>query len=297
MVSVVIPTFNRSHVLGRCLRSILAQTYRDFEVIVVDDGSKDDTESTISAIADQRIVFIQHPRNLGQAAARNTGIWAAKGRYIAFQDSDDEWLPEKLERQVKLFEASPENIGVVYTGRWAAGEDGRLHIPSPKIEKREGNIRASLLRGGFITSQTVMVRTESVRKVLGFDESLRHLEEWDLWIRISREVRFRYIPEPLVILHASKDGASFNQQALAQSLEAILRKHSGEFASAGRKVLAMQYYHLGNVLWRNGDTRRGTEYMLRAARAFPLNPKYTIAVVACLLGLRRFQHIDRMRDA
>lgn len=297
VVSVVIPTFNRSHVLGRCLRSVLAQTYGDFEVIVVDDGSEDDTAALVGAISDDRIVYIKHPHNLGQGAARNTGIQAARGRYIAFQDSDDEWLPNKLERQVKVFEAASEKVGVVYTGRWVEGENGRRHVPAPKVERREGNIRASLLRGGFITSQTVMVRTESVRHVHGFDERLRHLEDWDLWIRLSREVEFQYISEPLVILHGSADGASFNQQALAQSLETILGKHSQAFTSAGRKVLAMQYYYLGSVLWRNGDARRGKAYMRRAARAFPFNPKYAIAAVACSLGLPLFRFLDRLREA
>lgn len=297
VVSVVITTFNRAHVIGRCLRSILGQTYRDFEAIVVDDASKDDTAEVISAIADERIVFIQHPVNLGQPAAQNTGIKAARGRYIAFQDSDDEWLPEKLERQVKVFETSPPNVGVVYTGRWAESEDGRLHIPSAKVEKREGDIRASLLRGGFITSQTVMVRTESVRKVQGFDESLRHQEDWELWMRLSREVRFRFIPDPLVIVHWSGDGKSFNQKAEAEALEAILLKHAGEFASAGRKVQAIQYFHVGSLLCRSGDARHGREYVLRAARTFPFNPKYVIAVVAGVLRFPVFRFMDWIRKA
>src|SRR4030043_1337098 len=102
-VSVIIPTYNRAHLVGRSIRSVLNQTYQDLEVIVVDDGSKDNTAEIVRGITDPRIVFLKHEKNRGVSAARNTGLKAARGKYIAFQDSDDEWLPQKLEKQLELF--------------------------------------------------------------------------------------------------------------------------------------------------------------------------------------------------
>lgn len=96
-VSVVIPTYNRAHLVGRAIQSVLNQTYQDFEIIVVDDGSTDNTEEVVKSFNDPRIRYIRHDQNRGGSAARNTGIKMARGEYIAFQDSDDEWLPEKLE--------------------------------------------------------------------------------------------------------------------------------------------------------------------------------------------------------
>ena len=103
-ISVIIPTYNRAHLISRSAKSVLAQTYPDFELIIVDDGSGDNTEEIIEALADPRIRYLRHESNRGVSAARNTGIRAARGDYIAFQDSDDEWLPQKLEKQLGLFE-------------------------------------------------------------------------------------------------------------------------------------------------------------------------------------------------
>lgn len=104
-VSVIIPTYNRAHLIGRAIKSVLNQTYKDFEIIIVDDGSTDKTEEVVKDFKDERVRYIRREKNKGGSAARNTGIKAARGEYIAFQDSDDEWLPEKLEKQMKAFEA------------------------------------------------------------------------------------------------------------------------------------------------------------------------------------------------
>ena len=105
-VSIIIPTYNRAHLIGRAIQSVLNQTYQNFEIIVVDDGSTDNTEEMIKEFQkhDKRIKYIRHEKNRGGAAARNTGIKVARGEYIAFQDSDDEWLPEKLEKQMDVFQ-------------------------------------------------------------------------------------------------------------------------------------------------------------------------------------------------
>ena len=112
-VSVIIPTYNRAKLIKRSILSVLNQTYQNFEIIVVDDGSADDTKSVVESFNNPKIRYIRHDINKGQSAARNTGIKNAKGKYIAFQDSDDEWLPEKLEKQMSCFESPSSHSGIV----------------------------------------------------------------------------------------------------------------------------------------------------------------------------------------
>ncbi|MCK5177967.1 MAG: glycosyltransferase family 2 protein, partial [Candidatus Omnitrophica bacterium] len=115
-VSVIMPVYNTKTYLGTALDSVLKQSWVDFEIIIVDDGSTDNTKKLANDFNDERIRYVRHEQNKGEAASRNTGIKLAKGDYIASQDSDDEWLPGKLARQVEVFENSPPEVGVVYTG-------------------------------------------------------------------------------------------------------------------------------------------------------------------------------------
>jgi glycosyltransferase involved in cell wall biosynthesis len=115
-VSVIIPTYNRAGLLKRAIQSVLNQIYQDFEIIIVDDASTDNTENVIESFKEHRIRYIKHESNKGAAVARNTGIKFANENYIAFQDSDDEWLPEKLEKQMEIIEHASPRVGVVYTG-------------------------------------------------------------------------------------------------------------------------------------------------------------------------------------
>lgn len=113
-VSVVIPTYNRAALLGRSIRSVLGQSYKDFELIVIDDGSTDETSHVVADFADPRIRYLPLPHNTGAGAARNAGVRVARGKFLAFQDSDDEWLPSKLAKQISAFESGPARLGMVY---------------------------------------------------------------------------------------------------------------------------------------------------------------------------------------
>ena len=131
-VSVIIPTYNRAHLIDRSIQSVLNQTYQDFELIVVDDRSTDNTEDIIRQFRekDKRIKYIKHDKNKGGSAARNTRIKNSVGKYIVFQDSDDEWFPEKLEKQMKIFETASLEVGVVYTGFWRIKDNKKTYIPT-----------------------------------------------------------------------------------------------------------------------------------------------------------------------
>ncbi len=293
-VSVVIPTYNRAHLLGRAIQSVLNQTYHDFEIIVVDDGSTDNTEEVVKSFNDPRIHYTRHDQNRGGSAARNTGIKMARGEYIAFQDSDDEWLPEKLQKQMKVFESAPPEVGVVYTGFWRIECDKRIYIPSGKISRKEGNIQGELLKGNFVTTQATVLKKECFEKAGMFDQRLPRFQDWELFIRISKYYEFKCIDEPLVISYFTPVSISSNQRAQVEAFGLILEKHYRDIAKS-RKLLANYQYTFGNLLCQNGDLGQGRDYLIKALRLYPLNLKYIVATLASLLGEGAYAKVVRLK--
>lgn len=137
-VSVIIPTYNRAHTIKRAILSVLNQTYQGFEIIVVDDCSTDNTREVIEKFGDKRIRYIRKKANKGAAAAGNTGIKAVRGEYIVFLDSDDKWLPNKLDEQIKVLKVTSPKVGVVYTETQRLMRGQEFFIPNPKIDKKDG---------------------------------------------------------------------------------------------------------------------------------------------------------------
>jgi glycosyltransferase involved in cell wall biosynthesis len=196
VVSVVIPTYNRAHLIGESIHSVLDQTYGDFELVVVDDGSSDDTEAVVRRFHDPRIRYI-YQENQGISGARNTGIRNARGKYIGFLDSDDLWLPQLLEVQVAALDADPE-VGLVYAKAQAMNERGH---PKTQLrgarEKYPGETLKSLLCGDFGCIQTTVVRRECFDLAGVFDETLTTSVDWDMSLRQSRVCRFHYVDRVL----------------------------------------------------------------------------------------------------
>jgi glycosyltransferase involved in cell wall biosynthesis len=289
LVSVVIPTYNRARLLPKAVGSVLSQTYTEFEVIVVDDASTDNTEEAINDIADERIRYIRHEENRGGSAARNTGIKAARGEYIAFQDSDDEWLPGKLEKQMTVFSDTPPEVGVVYTGFWRVSNGERIYIPGDDVKRKEGYILKELLRGNFVTTPAIVVRKNCFEKVGLFDELLPRFQDWELTIRLARDFQFRIINEPLVVNTWQKDSLSMDQSALVKSLRLIIEKHRSLYERESRRLLASKYYSLGDMLCREGDVRSARDYMLRSLKTHPFVPAHWIAIfIVSILGCRAY---------
>jgi glycosyltransferase involved in cell wall biosynthesis len=194
---VVIPTRDRSHVVIDTVRLTLAQLGVELEVIVVDDGSRDDTEDRVTALGDPRVTVLRNDASRGVAHARNRGIDRAAHPWIAFLDDDDRWSPEKL--RVQLERAQAENADFIYTaGVAVAAGDGRVLWRSPAFapEELRQHIRSRNLV--FAGSSNVLARTELVRRLGGFDESLHHIADWDLWIRLTEAGRAAACPEALV---------------------------------------------------------------------------------------------------
>lgn len=195
-VSVIIPTYNRADTIERAVRSVLAQTYTNLEVIVVDDGSSDHTEDVVKRIEDERVRFYRLPSNGGVGHARNEGVKLAGTELIAFHDSDDVWRPEKLEKQMAYWEKYPE-FGMIYCPYLFHRLDGsEMKIPDPaKSEKLEGDIFYSLLVRNSIGAPTVLMRKKCFVACGGFDESLKCLEDWEFALRFAHDFQIGYMDE------------------------------------------------------------------------------------------------------
>jgi len=282
-VSVVIPTYNRAHLIGMSIQSVLDQTYQDFEIIVVDDGSTDNIEEVVRSFSDPRIKYVKHQENRGGSAARNTGIELAKGEFIAFQDSDDEWFPEKLAKQMKVFENAPMEVGVVYTGFLRIVNDKRIYIPQSWVKQKEGNIHEELLKGNFVTTQSIVARKECFEKAGMFDESLPRLQDWELVISLSKYYNFKCIDEPLLTSPFTPDSISANKEALIKALKIILSKHFDDFAE-DKNILSKHYFGIGVSLCSNGDFRNGRDYLIKAAKIYPLNIKFLLVAFLSFFG-------------
>jgi glycosyltransferase involved in cell wall biosynthesis len=208
-VSVIIPTFNRANVISETIDSVLAQTYRDIEIIIVDDGSTDDTAKKLSIYGDRiRIVYQQ---NAGTSAARNRGIEVSNAKLIAFQDSDDLWKPTKLERQVSLLSRLDSSVPCCLCNAIMQNlyGDGRellsFDISGISSQYQEGlwlNVTEVLASRSVLFNQTVAVRRAALEKVGGFDADLRTAEDYDLSLRLSLEGPWGFIAEPLTIWRA-----------------------------------------------------------------------------------------------
>lgn len=222
-VSVILATYNRAYILESAIRSVLDQAYKDFELIIVDDGSTDDTEKLVKHIGDARIVYVRHEKNQGLAVSRNTGIRHAQGEYLAFQDSDDIWVAEKLERQVTLLNNAPQRVGVVYGLLEKTLKDGLVTIvPSDEVRVREGNIFKEILERNFITMQVALVRAEYVHEVGLFDPELNWLEDWDFWIRFTH--KYEAVHDPVIYVRARILGDSLTSNR-ARRLDARARTY------------------------------------------------------------------------
>jgi glycosyltransferase involved in cell wall biosynthesis len=220
----VIATYNYGRYLGDAVESVRSQTFRDLEVIVVDDGSTDDTPKVMNRYRDDSRVRYHRAENRGPAAARNTGIRMARGTMIAFLDADDQWLPSKLDRQVRLLEADA-GVAVVYARRLLVDEAGRgLAYQQPDLHR--GDVLQQLFLSNFICLSSAVVRRDALVRAGLFDERIKlaSAEDYDLWLRLAQEFRFDYVDEPLVLYRTGRSPAARRVEArLAAALEVMRR--------------------------------------------------------------------------
>ena len=227
LVSVVLPTHNRARLFERALASILAQTFADFEVLVIENACSDETASILSAKTDARIRRLVLPTLKGASAARNMAIQSARGSLIAFQDDDDIWLPDKLEKQIAVLEAQGESAGLCLCGYIRLGMANVKCFSAPHYF--EG---MSFDRGPASADFTViatpgwLARKSFIDAVGGFDESLPARNDWELGLRLSQVCRIVYVAEPLFIQDQTRQTTMMrNAAAYAAALQHIESKH------------------------------------------------------------------------
>ena len=288
LISILLPTYNRAYVLGRTINNIIDQTWKNWELIVVDDNSTDDTEKLVAGFKDKRIRYIKHKTNKGEAAARNTGGKIATGVFIANQDSDDLWEPTKLEEEISLLSNAPADVGGVYSQTKRTFMDGRVVlVPDESAPQKEGNLHEIFLRGDFyITSQAITVRKQYIENIGWFDENLRLLNDAEFCIRFSQKYKLLYNPRLRVISDVVPGSQSQNPELRLRSREYIFNKHRKEFTKYPA-ILAKNAYSIGNAHALRGELREAHPFLRIAKLSAPRNIKYSVALFLSLIPIRR----------
>ena len=223
-ISVIIPTFNREKLIGNSIKSVLNQTFKNFELIIVDDGSTDNTSEVVDKFQDNRIKYIKLDKNQGASNARNIGIKNAKGKYISFQDSDDIFYPNKLEIQLNniIKEKSDLDfckINVIYNNTF------RYFVPSNIVEKRFEKVDffdELISNGNFISTQSILIK-KSFMKKFPFDPNMPRLQDYDVILRMVPKVKISYTKEVLVDLHIQNNSLTLSSDKLKKAIHLLLK--------------------------------------------------------------------------
>ncbi|WP_247729229.1 glycosyltransferase family 2 protein [Halovivax limisalsi] len=289
----MIPTHDRPDGLRRAVDSVLAQTHDPVEVVVVDDASRVPARDVLAEAIEQsrtdgvgapieRFEVVRFESNRGGAAARNAGIEAASGAYVAFLDDDDRWDPAKLDRQVDRLEAAPAGVGVCYTGVVQVGDSGgRTAVSRPT---HDGDLTKTLLVRNVVgTISSVVIRREVVETVGGLDERFPSWQDWAYYLRCSDAYRFCAVREPLTIRHNAGDQLSGDYRTKRAESAPLFRREFGPVAtrygpSVERAFEAAVDYHLGLAAIRADEYGAARRHFLAALRRNPRRP-----VVACYL--------------
>jgi glycosyltransferase involved in cell wall biosynthesis len=250
LVSAIIPTYNRAHIVCDAVESVLGQTYPNIEVIVVDDGSKDETLARLKKFGDRIRVVSQ--ANAGPAAARNRGIAMSRGELVAFLDSDDLWLPAKIERQVALLERAGKSVPCCLsniTMKWNTGDRASFDIASLKPAAEEGiwlNVDEILVTRFVLFNQGIMIRREVLERIGVFDESIRYLEDVEFPLRLSLEGPWAFIETPLVTWRESMTNSVYknskrDELCTSECMVKVFETHLARVEKAGRNGRLRRY--------------------------------------------------------
>lgn len=288
LVSVVIATYNMANYLPLAVRSALAQTYGNIEVLIIDDGSTDGTAEAVAPfLADPRVRY-RKQGNGGQALAKNRGIRDSSGEYVAFLDADDLWTPDKLEAQMPLFAASPA-VGVVYSAFAYIDEKGdRLPVVPGKLHR--GRVSAPLLIFNFVGFGTAVVKRECFERFGVFNENLRMGIDYDLWLRFSTQYEFDYVDRQLLYYREWPGQMSRHWKSRYLNGIEIMKNFLQEFPGAVDKRTADEawahtYSGFGTCARGSGNGRReALEHYFRALRYKPDYFPAWKGIVATLLG-------------
>lgn len=274
LVSVVLPTYNRAPLLRRSIGSVLRQSFSDLELVVVDDGSRDNTEEVVSAFNDPRVRYLPRP-NGGVAAARNTGVQAARGRYLAFQDSDDEWLLDKLERQLAALppgdEAAMCVCGMLRIMGARGGAQGVLGYPRAPADWDSGLDHRGVLRSAVAYTQSWLVPRLALLEAGGFREDFRIWDDWELLIRLSQRLKLYLVKDPLVLSERVADSISLDAGRFLHDMDLLLRDYRQHLQQFPDEHAHLYYLH-AQRFFRTGQLPAARAALKQALRLAPLRP-------------------------
>ena len=286
LVSVITATYNMGRYVADTVDSILAQTHPAVEVVVVDDGSTDDTPAVLAGYADDPRVKTVHQDNAGQTVAKNRGLREATGEFVGFCDAADLWRPDKLARQLPHF--ADERIGVVY-GNFQFIDGAGQPIETDRPATYSGRITRELLVDNFVHFPTALVRRSIIERAGGFDESLSMGIDFDLWLRISVDHEFLYLPDILVDYRIWAGQMSHRTGERLDNAFKLMRRflanHPGCVTGAQkRKAWAHTYVSRGLWKTRQGERGAGTIDLVRACAQRPWDRRLWTSITKLLLG-------------
>lgn len=304
LVSIIIPTYNRSNLLLKAIESVLEQTYSNFELLIVDDNSKDNTFEVIKNINDNRLKYIKLETNMGGSFARNKGIKESTGDFIAFLDSDDKWTNSKLEKQMNIFKDNKE-VGVVYSGIIINSENNARDkvIFTPK---EQGDILHQLLKSNCVgTTSAVIVKSELIKKEMGFDASLPSCQDWDLWIRLAKITKYGFVNEPMVeYFEHNGDRITTNYSAVAKGHEIIYHKYRDLIDKELSKKDANSFYsYMGFIFLKIAiltqdklQIRKGRDFIKKGIKLKPINLRSHLYLITSFINVNFLHYIYLSRE-
>jgi len=272
------PTYNRAHFLRKSIDSVLSQTYENFEIIIIDNNSTDNTTELLKNYDDKRIKYVKNSENRGCAGGRNQGLELASGDYVAFLDSDDELFLTKFEKQLEKFRSLPSKFGLVYCGFcYAFSQTGQIvKYILPELQR---NVYDNLLEKNIFPVHVPIVKRECFQKCGMFDTSLPACEDWDIWIRIARQYEFALIPDILAKynIHGKQMVTDIESMILAKRM--IVEKNKGEL-NKRRRVLASHLKQIASLYCLNDNLVAGRKYYMASIKSDPFH--YSNYVHICL---------------
>jgi len=295
-VSVIIPTYNRARLLVEAVGSVVEQTFTDWEIVIIDDGSTDHTPVAIHDLASRepRLRYVRQA-NAGRSVARNAGISLARGEYLVFLDSDDCFLPNKLERQVEYLDRYP-HIGVVYADAYMCDEHGRvIQLYSLNEGRRHpsGWVLDHMVQANLVQLSTATARRYCVEQVRGFDEELPTGEDWDLWIRIAASYQFNYMDEPVSKYRIHRGMVTLDHTHTFPEAVAVREKIRKlplfhQASPIGRRNYYCSYGILHSMI---GDLGAGRQMFRRAMAEAPGSTRPYVLLALTCLGQRGFRAV------
>lgn len=278
IVSVILPTHNRAKLLLRSINSVLSQTFGDLECLVIDDASHDETEQLVKSIMEQdcRLQYYRHEFTKYASGARNTGLSHARGKYIAYHDDDDEWLPTKLEKQVALLDKLPLDYGCVYC--WADFVDNTGNVTGIHKPSLQNDVYAKTLVDNAIgCTPSLIIRREIAEKAGGWNEQLRTEEDNEYIIRLCKICKVDFVPAVLVKIHYAHLGdrvsTPLGQNGIQYALDSIVARYAlfSKERRKYRKQASALESRMGNLYGRLGDLRASINHFVESLKLAPFS--------------------------